>query len=322
MNPLTARTGATTVGASAVAFGAGTAVSVVALRVLRPADLLVVELGGSALVLLAVAAASGRLHRRGALRALAQGALSPGLSFLLGDLGLARTTATSGSLLLGTETLITVVLAVLVLRERLAIGTAVALGLGLAGTALVSVGAGAPAEAATASDPLVGNLLVVAAVAAGAAYVVWSRGRAQAPEEGLGLTAWQFTGAATAVTPFVVASWATGGSRLAVAGPGELTAAAAVLACGLGGLVLFNLGIHAVTASRAGLLASLQPVAGALTGVAVLQEPLGAGQALGGALILVGLLVLARVPDPAEPVAPIVLPQGERPAPPGRDLAA
>src|SRR3954453_9768590 len=83
---------------SAVGFGVGTALSVAALRGLQPADLLAVELGGSALVLLAVATATHRLRRRGAGRALAQGAVTPGASFLLGALGLARTTATSGAL--------------------------------------------------------------------------------------------------------------------------------------------------------------------------------------------------------------------------------
>ena len=65
--------GETLVVASAIGFGVGTALSVVALRTLRPADLLAVELAGSALVLGAVAAGSGRLPRHGALRALAQG---------------------------------------------------------------------------------------------------------------------------------------------------------------------------------------------------------------------------------------------------------
>jgi drug/metabolite transporter (DMT)-like permease len=50
----------------------GTALSVVALHGLRPADPLAVELAGSAVVLLAVAAVTGRLRRRGAGSALLQ----------------------------------------------------------------------------------------------------------------------------------------------------------------------------------------------------------------------------------------------------------
>ena len=64
--------------------------------------------------------------------------------------------------------------------------------------------------------------------------------------------------------------------------------------CGLGALLAFNIGIGTVSASRAGLLYTLQPPAGALTAVALLGEPFVAGQAVGGALILACLVLLAR----------------------------
>jgi len=293
---LSARRGDVLIAASAIGFGVGTALSVVALRTLRPADLLAVELLGSALVLGTFAAGTGRLHRNGALRALAQGAVNPGLSFLLGDVGLARTTATSGSLLLGTDTVVTVLLAVIVLRDRLdrAIGAALVLGLG--GTALVSFGAATSTAADPGGSHTIGNLLVVAGVLSSAAYVVWSRRSAASPDDGLGVTAWQFIGAAAATSPFVLASWTTGGSRILHARPEEIAAAAAVLFCGLAALTAFNRGIGAVTASRAGLLFSLQPVAGVLTGVTLLGEPLGVGQAVGGALIVAGVLLVSGRP--------------------------
>lgn len=265
----------------------------VALRTLRPADLLAVELAGSALVLSAVAAGSGRLPGTARCARWRRGAVSPGLSFLLGDLGLARTTAASGSLLLGTDTVVTVLLAVLVLGDRLSWAVGGALALGLGGTALVSLGALMSPAADPAGSHVLGNLLVVAAVVSSAGYVVWSRRSAGAVDEGLGLTAWQFAGATVATSPFVAISWLTGGSRIFDARPGEIVAAA-VLVCGLVALTAFNLGIGSVTASRAGVLFSLQPVAGALTAVAVLGEPLGAGKALGGALIALGVLVLSR----------------------------
>ena len=67
-----------------------------------------------------------------------------------------------------------------------------------------------------------------------------------------------------------------------------------MLLCGLGALLAFNIGIGTVSASRAGLLYTLQPLAGALTAVALLGEPVVAGQALGAALILACLVVLTR----------------------------
>ncbi|GAA2863598.1 hypothetical protein GCM10010472_21080 [Pseudonocardia halophobica] len=277
--------------ASAIGFGVGTSVSVLALRGLRPADLLAVELGGSAIVLLTVAATTGRLRRAGAGRGLVQGALTPGLSFLLGDLGLARTSATSGSLLLGTEMLLTVLLAAVVLRERVDPRSAGALVLGLAGTAVVSFGT-APSDLMGGS--VVGNLLVLASVACGATFTVWSRRAKDEKGEGLSLTTWQFLGAALAVSPLVLGTWATGGTRLATADPRIIGAAVVVLCCGVGALLAFNTGIRTVTATRAALLENLQPVAGTVTAVALLGESLGAGQALGGGLVVAGLTLLLQ----------------------------
>jgi drug/metabolite transporter (DMT)-like permease len=317
MDGPTSRRGQVAIAASAVGFGVSTALSVVALHGLRPADLLAIELAGSAAVLLAVAAGTGRLHRRGAPRALAQGAVLPGLCFLLGDLGLARTTATSGALLLSVDTVATVILAALFLRERIGTVTAAALALGTAGTVLVALNAPDAGSTPTTGSAMAGNLLVLASVLGGAGYVVWSRRTAQptqaGPEDSIGRTAWQFVGAILAVSPFVLGSWWTGGSRVATAEPHQLVAAAAVLLCGLGALLAFNIGIGAVSASRAGLLFTLQPLAGAVTAVGVLGESLVTGQAIGGALILACLILLTRDgsegrsegsdPTPAAPAA-------------------
>ena len=60
--------GQVAIAASAVGYGVGTALSVVALHGLRPADLLAIELAGSATLLLALAAATGRPRREGAGR--------------------------------------------------------------------------------------------------------------------------------------------------------------------------------------------------------------------------------------------------------------
>ena len=91
---------------SAAVYGVSTTVSVVALRAVRPADLLAIEISGAAAMLLVTAAMRGQLRRRGAPRQLLLGVLVPGLAFLFGDLGLARTSASSGSLLLAIEPLL------------------------------------------------------------------------------------------------------------------------------------------------------------------------------------------------------------------------
>jgi drug/metabolite transporter (DMT)-like permease len=96
---------------------------------------------------------------------------------------------------------------------------------------------------------------------------------------------------AGAAIGFGVGTALSGGSRILPARPEEIVAAAAVLFCGLAALTAFDRGIGAVTASRAGLLFSLQPVAGALTGVSLLGEPLGGAEAVRGALIVVRVLL-------------------------------
>jgi drug/metabolite transporter (DMT)-like permease len=152
------RRGQIAIAVSALGYGVSTALSVVVLHGLRAADLLAIELTGSAAVLLAVAAATGRLHRHGARCAPAQGAVLPGLRFLLGDLGLAHITATSGALRLNVDSVATVLFATLFLKERVSVVVRVALALGTAGTALVAVHAREGGSTTSAGSKMLGNV--------------------------------------------------------------------------------------------------------------------------------------------------------------------
>jgi drug/metabolite transporter (DMT)-like permease len=275
---------------AAALYGVSTAVSVVALRQVRPADLLAIELLGAAAVLLLAAALTGRLRRRAALRQMLTGALAPGLAYLFGDLGLARTSASSGSLLLATEPLLSVLLAIAVLRERLRSRAVVALAAGVAGSAFVAFGSGAGDAA---DDSTLGNLLVFAAAAAAAVYLIAARHLSD-DSDGLNASAWQVSGGALTTAPFMVISLAHGGSRLDTAGPTAWAACAAVLLCGVLADVAFNRGIGRVPAARAGQLAYLTPVIGTLTAVVVLGDRPAPLQLAGGVAILAGLALLLR----------------------------
>jgi drug/metabolite transporter (DMT)-like permease len=276
---------------AAAVYGVSTTMSVVALRVVRPADLLAVEISGAAAVLLLTAAARGRLRRRGAPRQMLVGALVPGLAFLFGDLGLARTSASSGSLLLAAEPLLSVLLALLVLGERLSRRAVVALLLGLAGGALVAVEPGG-----SGGDSTFGNVLVLLAVVCAAAFLIATRRFNDG--DGLNESAWQSTGGALSVVPFVAASWSTGGTHLDTAGTAGWLACLAVVACGAVGGVLFNRGIARVPAARAAQLGNLTPVVGTLTAVAFLGDRPSWLQVAGGAAILAALALLLRTPKP------------------------
>lgn len=285
------RTGEPALLLSAAIFGVCTTLSVVALRVVRPVDLLAVEISGAAVLVLVTAAVRGRLRRRGAARQMLAGALVPGLAFLFGDLGLARTSASSGSLLLAAEPLLSVLLALVVLRERLSGRAAVALVLGLTGGALVALEPGGRG-----GDTTAGNLLVLLAVVASSLYLISAR-RFNDDGDGLNESAWQSIGGVLTVAPFVAASWSTGGTRLGSAGVPGWAACVAVVLCGTVGGVLFNRGIGRVPAARAGQLGNLTPVVGTLTAVAFLGDRPGLLPLAGGAAILAGLALLLRTEE-------------------------
>jgi drug/metabolite transporter (DMT)-like permease len=252
----------------------------------------VVEISGAAAMLLIIAAVRGRLCCRGALRQMLLGSLVPGLAFLFGDLGLARTSASSGSLLLAAEPLLSVLPALVVLRERLSGRAVSALILGLAGGALVALEPGG----STGAETTLGNVLVLLAVVASAAFLVATR-RFNGDGDGLNESAWQCLGGALTVLPFVAASWSTGGTRLDTVGAAGWLSCIAVVVCGAVGSVLFNRGITRVPAARAGQLGNLTPVVGTLTAVAFLGDRPSLPQFAGGAAILVALAWLLHSPS-------------------------
>jgi drug/metabolite transporter (DMT)-like permease len=300
------RSGDVAILAAAATYGVSTTVSVAALHTVRPADLLAVELLGAAALQLGAAAVTGRLRWRGCVPQLLLGALSPGLTFLLGDLGLARTSASSGSLLLAIEPLLSALLAVVILRERLGGRAGLALAVGFAGSTMVALG---PRTQGEASDSALGNLLVVAAVLASAFFVIALSHHSRTSDtrnhhdaasdsettyDGLNASAWQTTGGMLAVVPFVAGSWISGGSRLGTAGPAAWAACVGVLVCGAVAGVAFNRGIARVSAARAGLLANLTPAVGMVTAVIFLSERPAPLQLAGGVFILVGLVLILR----------------------------
>jgi drug/metabolite transporter (DMT)-like permease len=283
---------------SAAVYGVSTTVSVVALHAVRPADLLAVEISGAAAMLLVTAAVGGQLRRRGALRQMLLGALVPGLAFMFGDLGLARTSASSGSLLLAAEPLLSVLLALVVLRERLSGRATAALIVGLTGGALVAFEPGG-----SQTDTTLGNVLVLLAVVAAAVFLIATR-RFNDGGDGLNASAWQTTGGALSVVPFVVISWSTGGTRLDTVGVGGWLACIAVVLGGALGSVAFNRGIVRVPAARAGQLANLTPVVGTLTAVVFLGDRPSPLQLVGGAAILGGLTLLLKNPTAPDQPSP------------------
>jgi drug/metabolite transporter (DMT)-like permease len=200
-----------------------------------------------------------------------------------------------GSLLISLEGVFVALLAVMMLRERVARGTAVALAFGIGGAALVAAPHGGG------ESSLAGSLLVAAGTLAAAGYVILAR-RLAGSAPPLEVTRWQFAFAALLVAPVAAVDWATRGSGLAAAGLEHWLAA--VLAAALGGAVaflLYNVAIQRVRASTAGAALNLIPVFGLIAAVAVLGEHLGPLQLVGGATIVTGLFWLRRAEPSAAP---------------------
>jgi drug/metabolite transporter (DMT)-like permease len=273
---------------AAASWGAATAAGDHALEGMTAIDLLVLEVFVAAAILWLPQPGEGLPRPRPRPAYLLLGALEPALAFLLINLGLERTSAGVGSLLISLEGIFVALLAMALLRERVARATTIALALGIGGAALVAAPHGGG------ESTIEGNLLVGAGSLAAAGYVVLAR-RLAGSAPALGVTRWQFASAALLVTPVAAVDWLTGGSDLAAAGLEHWLAA--VLAAALGGAVaflLYNIAIARVRASTAGAVLNLIPVFGLIAAVGVLGERLEPLQLVGGATILTGLYWLTR----------------------------
>ncbi|HXN38232.1 MAG TPA: DMT family transporter [Solirubrobacteraceae bacterium] len=273
--------------AASACWGLATALSKVALAQLTPLDLFGCEVCVGAVCLGALALSRGARPSRPSLTLLALGALEPGIAFVLFDFGIYHTAATHASLLLSTETLFTVSLAALLLRERLTGRLAVALAAGVAGSVLVAWHAGG--EHAS----LLGDCLVVMASLAAAGYAVLARHIA--PEQDpVVVSAVQMLGALLIAAPLTGGSIVVGATHLDSADLGHLALAVTVgLTATVVPFLLFNTAVAHIPAMRAGLILALVPLFGAAASIAVVGETLGAMQAAGGVLVIAAAALAA-----------------------------
>lgn len=279
---------------AAACFGCATALSKYALNTLSAADLLLIEVAASAVLLGAVVWWRGRfLTPRGRVVTprwrfyVLLGAVEPAATYLLANLGLARTSASRGALLLSLETAFGVAAAALVARERIGVGAGLAVVGGVGGAVLIG------AESTGDRASLTGDLLVVVAAAVAGGYGVLAR-RLPTRDDPLTVTAVQYVAATVLVLPFIGLSWLTSGTRLWSA---PMSVWAAALATALIGsaaaFVLFNYAIAQVPAGRAALVLGLTPLFGVAAAAVGLHETITGRQILGGLLIVAGLTALA-----------------------------
>jgi drug/metabolite transporter (DMT)-like permease len=293
VNATPRRSATTALIAASALFGVDTTISAFVLRQVGAADLFLAETSVGALCLWAFVWVTGRYRRPANLGPhILLGLIEPGFAYLLFDVGLPRTTAVAGGLLISTETIIGVGLAVVILRERLRAPAVLALVTGVIGTALVSIGG-----AGQGHGQVLGDLIVLLAALTGGTYLVLAR-RIPCTDDALTGTAYQLAAAWAVAAVYAAVTWSTGGSKFGSAG--GLTIGL-TLATGVVGIaipfVLLNRSLEVLQASTAGLLLNLIPVFAVVSAVALLGEPLMVATVAGGAAILFGLTLLARSED-------------------------
>lgn len=230
------------------------------------------------------------------------------LQFLLQFQGLAHTTVSHASLMVGSMPVLLAAAASLFAGERLDWFGWLALCGSTAGAALVVLGGGSGNRYEQPS--LGGDLLVLASMVAALAWILLSKKLMEAHSPpvvtaytilaGTGmlmiwvlgpLTLSPLTHRRVAPIPFAHVS-ATAWTALAISG----------IMCTATTTLLWNWGIHQVPASRAGVFLNIEPALGSVLGVELLGERLGPYAWLGGGLILaaaVALTARGREPEPA-----------------------
>ncbi len=275
--------------AATACWGGGTVLSKLALdRGTAPLTLLVVELSASCTFLALVALVRRSLPRPSPtlVRLALLGVLNPGVAYALGLLGLASITASLSVLLWATEPVLILLLAVLVLRERVGAVTLVAVAVALVGVLLVLYRPGAGGDAT-------GVVLTLAAVTACALYTVLTR-RFVLDDGSLDVVVVQQ--AAALVFALVLA----GGARIlgatVVGLPPDHTAWALAAASGA---VYYGLafwfyvgGLRGLHASTVGALYPLVPVFG-LAAAHLAGDRLGVWQWVGAGVVVVAVGVAA-----------------------------
>lgn len=278
---------------AAASWGVGTVVSKQALDEFAPVALLVVQLTVSVLFLstLSIRKPGPTATGRGRRRAILLGLLNPGLSYALALVGLSTIAASTSVLIWASEPALIVLLALIVLRERLTPRLWSAIAMALAGVLLVVYAGGI-------SGSPVGVLLTLGAVLACAVYTILARIWA-VDDAALSITLDQQT--AALVFALVLAA------VLLLADPGQLVGATALgdistrawLAAIISGLLYYALAfwfylsaLRHVEASIAGSFLTLVPVFGVAAAM-VTGERLDIRQWVGAALVVGSVAVIA-----------------------------
>lgn len=272
---------------AAACWGLGGVMTKSVLADVPPLTLLAAQLVVSVVFLWAVVAAQKlRLpQRRDILRLGLTGLLNPGLAYTFSLIGLTLTTASMSALLWGTEPILILILAGLILRERLTPTLVGLAAIAMFGMVMI-LGLGGS------GGSWLGNALILAGVACCAYYTVITR-RLAADADPLLVIAVQQTFAliwALAIWPVELLRGETAVISLST----WLWAAISGLTYYAFAFWFYIVGLKQVPASTAGQFLNLIPIFGVAGATIFLGERLGPAQWLGAILILAAVMGIVR----------------------------
>lgn len=232
------------------------------------------------------------------------GALGYGACIAVQNLGLTRTSVTHAALLVGAVPVLVAVLAVIFDRARVRAAAWTGFGLSLAGIAVVAGSGGGDAS-------LTGDALVLVSVVIGSGFTI-VQARMLPGQDVIAVSAAQFLASAALVAPFAVLTEG-------IPAPSDWSTSAILAAAALATVgtvlpyTLFALGQTGVAPQIAGAFINLETLVAALLGATLFGEVMGAGQAVGAVVLLVGIYlstVIGEAPaagaegGPSAPVSP------------------
>jgi drug/metabolite transporter (DMT)-like permease len=237
------------------------------------------------------------------------------IQFLLQFHGLALTTVSHASLMVGSMPVLLAAAAAMFAGERLDWIGWLALCGSTMGAALIVLG-GTRGPAAQGEPSLAGDLLVVASLVTALAWVLLSMKLMQTHRPPV-VTAYTILSGTLMLAVIVLGPWLLSPLTHQKADPPPFahTSPTAWTALAFGGLLctatttlLWNWGIHHVPASRAGVFLNIEPALGSWLGVKLLGEHLGPYAWAGGALILAAAVTLTtRDHQPSSVTEPAVI---------------
>ena len=269
----------------------------VVLQHIPPASLALIRLSLGALVLILACRGRLGLGRRTPVsgadrwRIAAMGIVGFAAAFALSHWGIVRSTATNAALLIIVEPMSVILLAPSLLGERLTRREGVGAILALAGTMLVVVN-GIPGLSEHLVPHWRGDALLILAGIAYGSYSLFGR-EVLLRHDPLRVTAQSILWGALAMAP--VAALEMAALRAVRWSPGLLLGVIYLaLVITAFGYLIWNWALARIPAPRAAIFLSLQPVLGAGLGIVLLGEAFTVFTAMGGALIVAGLVVTVR----------------------------